>query len=103
MGWTGRVVTLVLALALAPPAAADPLDTAPPITDTDYAIDLYDGVALGNTAQVGMGGAGAALVVGTAGTLLNASAPAVRQTTDTDSWSWDYHLDFLTATYSSDY
>jgi hypothetical protein len=35
--------------------------------------------------------------------LINASAPAVRQTTDTDTWSWDYHLDALTGKYSSDY
>ena len=33
----------------------------PPIVDRNYAIDLYDGVAIGNTAMVGMGGAGAAL------------------------------------------
>ena len=25
------------------------------------------------------------------------------QTTDTDRWSWDYHLDYLTGKYSSDY
>ena len=73
------------------------------ITDRDYAIDLYEGVAIGNTAWVGMGGAGAALIVGTAGALINASAPAVRPTTDTDGWSWDYHVDYLTGQYSSDY
>ncbi|MBS1124738.1 MAG: hypothetical protein H6Q90_6966, partial [Deltaproteobacteria bacterium] len=26
-----------------------------------------------------------------------------RPTTDTDTWSWDYHLDYLTGQYSSDY
>ncbi|MFN0248718.1 MAG: hypothetical protein ACKV2T_17650 [Kofleriaceae bacterium] len=79
------------------PAAADP------ITDRDYAIDFYDGVAIGNTAWVGMGGAGAANIVGTAGTLINPSAPAVRFTTDTDDWSWDYHIDVLTGKLSTDY
>lgn len=74
-----------------------------PIVDRDYAIDFYEGVAIGNTAWVGMGGAGAALIVGTAGTLINPSAPAVRPTTDTDRWSWDYHVDYLTGQYSSDY
>lgn len=74
-----------------------------PITDRNYAIDFYEGVAIGNTAWVGMGGAGAALITGTAGTLINPSAPAVRPTTDTDTWSWDYHLDYLTGKYSSDY
>ena len=78
-------------------AAADP------IVDREFAIDFYDGVAIGDTSQVGMGGAGAARVAGSAGTLLNASAPAVRPATDNDRWSWDYHLDALTGKYSSDY
>lgn len=75
----------------------------PRITSRDYAIDLYDGVALGDLAMTGMGGAGAAHVIGTAGVLLNPSAIAVRPTTDNDPWSLDYHLDFLTATFSTDY
>lgn len=90
--WTG-----VAACAAAGAAAADP------IVDREFAIDFYDGVALGDTAQVGMGGAGAARIAGSAGTLLNASAPAVRPSTDHDRWSWDYHLDALTGRYSSDY
>lgn len=90
-----------MAAALA--TAASPAAAEGPITDRDYAIDVYEGVAIGNTAQVAMGGAGAALVVGTAGALMDAAAPAVRQTTDTDRWSWDYHFDFLTGKYSTDY
>lgn len=92
-------VVLVVMLGRARPAHAQ----FPPITDRNYAIDLYDGVALGNTSMVGMGGAGAAVVLGTAGVLLNPSAVAVRPTTDHDRWSLDYHLDFLTGHYSSDY
>lgn len=91
---------LLGALALAAPRSAR---ADGPITDRDYAIDFYEGVAIGNTAWVGMGGAGAALIVGTAGSLINPSAPAVRPTTDTDTWSWDFHLDYLTGKYSSDY
>jgi len=75
----------------------------PPITSRAYAIDLYDGVALGSTEMVGMGGAGAAVALGTAGVLLNPSAIAVRPTTDQGSWSVDYHLDLLTGRFSSDY
>jgi hypothetical protein len=74
-----------------------------PITDRAYAIDLYDGVAIGDTTLIGMGGAGAANARGTAGVLLNPSAIAVRATTDSSSWSVDWHLDLVTATYSSDY
>ena len=91
-------VTLLVLLGSGGVARADT-----PITTTDYAIEFYDGVAIGNTQQVGMGGAGAALIVGTSGGLINPSAPAVRQTTDTDRWSWDYHFDFLSGKYSSDY
>lgn len=82
--------------------AASPV-RAEPITNRDYSIDFYEGVAIGSSKQVGMGGAGAALLVGSAGTLLNASAPAIRETTDTDTWTWDYHLDLLSGRYSTDY
>jgi hypothetical protein len=94
-----RILALLIACGLAGPARAD----FPPITDRAYAIDLYDGVAIGNGAMVSMGGAGAANIIGTAGVLLNPSAIGVRSTTDLDPWSVDYHIDFLTGTYSSDY
>lgn len=96
------VVALVVVAAAARGAHAQPAQY-PPITSRAYAIDLYDGVAIGNTDMVGMGGAGAAVVLGTAGVLMNPSAIAVRPTTDNDRWSLDYHLAFLTAQYSQDY
>jgi hypothetical protein len=74
-----------------------------PITNREYAIELYEGIAIGDSVQTGMGGAGAARILGSAGALLNPSAPAIRKTTDNDRWSWDYHLDFLTGQFSSDY
>lgn len=80
------------------PAAAEP-----PITDRDYAIDFYEGTAIGDSRMVGMGGTGLALIPGSAGTLLNASAPAVRQTTDNDHWTWDWHVDYLNGQFSSDF
>ncbi len=92
--WTGLLVMAAIASAA---------DADEPITSTNYAIEFYDGVAIGNTALVGMGGAGAALIVGTSGALLNPAATVVRQTTDTDPWTWDYHVDVLSAQYSSDY
>jgi hypothetical protein len=93
------VLACLLALAFARPARAD----FPPITSRNYAIDLYDGVAIGNTTMVSMGGAGAANIIGTAGVLLNPSAIGVRSTTDLDTWSADYHADLLTGRYSEDY
>ena len=75
----------------------------PPVTSRDYAIELYDGVAIGNSATIAMGGAAVANATGTSGTLINPSAIAVRPTTDTDPWSLDYHFDLLTSTAASDY
>ncbi|HET9622789.1 MAG TPA: hypothetical protein VFP84_15555 [Kofleriaceae bacterium] len=92
-------VAAVLLLGRAPPAYAQ----FPPITNRDFAIDLYDGVAIGDSTQVGMGGAGGAVINGTAGVLLNPSAIAVRSTTDHGTWGLDDHLDVLTGQYSSDY
>jgi hypothetical protein len=82
-------------------AAAEPPTS--PIVDSNYSIELYEGGVIGNTAVVGMGGAAVAMAVGTSGTLFNPSAPAVKPTTDTDVWSWDYHLDYLTGSLSTDY
>jgi hypothetical protein len=94
---------VAVAVVLGPGVAGTARADNPPIVDRNYAIDLYDGVAIGNTAMVGVGGAGAALINGTAGALINPSAIAVRSTTDRDSWDWGYHFDVLTGRYSSDY
>lgn len=95
--WIASVV-LGISLTGQPLAHADD-----PITSTNYTIEFYDGVAIGNTQLVGMGGAGSALQAGTSGSLLNPSAMAVRPTTDTLDWNWDWHIDFLTAGGSKDY
>ncbi|HEY5944085.1 MAG TPA: hypothetical protein VIV40_01275, partial [Kofleriaceae bacterium] len=100
MVWIGRFLPLVACFATSV-AHADPQTS--PITDSNYSIELYDGVAIGNTAVVGMGGATVALAIGTSGTLFNPSAPAVKPTTDTDTWSWDYHIDYLNGSQSTDY
>jgi len=83
--------------------AAPTIGHADPPTSRSYAIELYDGVALGQAATIAMGGAAVANAQGSAGTLVNPSAGAVRPTTDTDSWNWDYHLDAISSTLSSDH
>src|SRR5574338_1539484 len=100
MVWLRRLLPVAACLA-ASRADADPPTS--PITDSNYSIELYDGVAIGNTAVVGMGGATVAMAIGTSGTLFNPSAPAVKPMTDTDTWSWDYHLDYLNGSLSTDY
>lgn len=94
-----RIGVVVLACLIARPALAQ----FAPITSRDYSIDFYNGDAIGDTSMIGMGGAGAASVLGTAGVLLNPSAIAVRPTTDHDSWTLDSHFDYLTGRFSSDY
>jgi hypothetical protein len=96
-------VRIVVVVAICAGSAASAAPPTSPITDSNYSIELYDGVAIGNTAVVGMGGATVAMAIGTSGTLFNPSAPAVKPTTDTDPWSWDYHLDYLVGTLSTDY
>jgi hypothetical protein len=93
---------LFIALALVPARAhgGPQLD---PITSRDYQIDLYDGVPLGNSATIAMGGASAALASGSSGALVNASAPAVRPTTDTDRWGLDAYFDYVNASLSQDF
>ena len=60
-----RAASLVVVVGLA--ACARRRSPLPPITDRNYAIELYDGVALGNSATVAMGGASAANAFGTVG------------------------------------
>ncbi len=97
-----RVVFAVWLAGMPRLASADP-PTTTIRPGQSYSIDLYDGAPLGNAAVVGTGGAAIADSVGSSGTLLNASASAVRPTTDTDAWSWDYHIDYLIGSLSSDY
>ena len=95
----GVLGVIAVLVGLEAPAAAQ----FPPITDRDYGIDLYQGGALGNLRIVGMGGAAVAIAEGSAGTLSNPAAPAVRPATSTDSWDWDWHLDYLSSVRSADW
>jgi hypothetical protein len=93
------ILAVLAVAALRAPAAAD----YPTITDSDYAIDLYTGGAIGNSRIVGMGGAAVATAEGSAGALTNPAAPAVRAATSTDSWDWDWHIDYLSSVKASDW
>ncbi|MGE5182679.1 MAG: hypothetical protein ACM31C_11480 [Acidobacteriota bacterium] len=95
-----RLLAAALVIASAPALAGPQLA---PVTSDNYTIDLYDGVSLGNSAVIAMGGATVANAIGSSGTLANPSAAAVRQTTDTDHLNGDYHLDALYAAGSKDF
>ncbi|MEO6771503.1 MAG: hypothetical protein ABI467_00585 [Kofleriaceae bacterium] len=97
-----KIGVIFAALAVPSGAIADPM-LSPIQPGQSYAIDLYSGVPLGNSAVIATGGASQADAIGSSGTLVNASAPAVRSTTDTEAWSWDYHVDYLFGSLSSDY
>lgn len=88
----------VLGGAAGPAVAQD----AEPITDRDWSLDLFNGVALGSVRIVGMGGVQVALAEGSAGTLGNPAASAARKATSTGRYDWDWHLDALRAVYASD-
>jgi hypothetical protein len=75
----------------------------PSVTSPDYAIDLYTGGALGSARIIGMGGTAVATSEGSAGTLVNPAAAAVRSATSTSKWDWDWHLDYLSSVRASDW
>jgi hypothetical protein len=96
------VVAGVLSLLVAV-RAARAQEEYPPITDRAYAIDLYRGAVLGSVRIVGMAGATVAQAEGSAGSLANPAAAAIRRTTSTRWWDWDFHLDGLSAAFASDF
>ncbi len=102
-----RIGGVLVAFVLCAPAAAgaQEVDLAafPDITSRDFAIDLYQGSALGSGRIVGMGGAAVATAEGSAGMVANAASPAVRPATSTDYWDWDWHVDWLNPEIGSDF
>lgn len=90
---------LLPALLAAPALAQD----YPPATDRDYAIDLHQGSVIGSARTIGMGGTGVATAVGSAGSLFNPAAAAVRPENSSGAWDWDWHFDYLSAAAGSDY
>ncbi|MEM9491967.1 MAG: hypothetical protein AAGC55_22670, partial [Myxococcota bacterium] len=64
LSWPAALSALVILAALTPARAQGQLE---PITDRDYAIDLYQGWVFGSGRIVGMGGAQVALAQGSSG------------------------------------
>ena len=96
--WRFALLSAVVGLEL-PSAFAQAL---PEITDRNFSLDAYDGVALGTVRIIGMGGAAVATAEGSAGTQLNPASPAVRSATSNDWWDLDFHLDAVTTTTTTD-
>ncbi|MBL8627504.1 MAG: hypothetical protein JNK64_39840 [Myxococcales bacterium] len=97
-----RIAGIAL-IALGASVATARAQALPPITDRAWTLDLYDGAAIGSARIVGMGGVQLATAEGSAGTLANPAAPAVRPATSTERWDWDFHLDALSAVVASDF
>ena len=74
-----------------------------PIEDRDYTIDLHQGVVLGSIDIVGMAGAATSLAEGSVGMLANPASPAMRPATSSDTWDWDWHIDWLSPGLGSDF
>jgi hypothetical protein len=75
----------------------------PTPTDRGFALDLWNGNATGGVRVIGMGGTGVALAEGSVGTLSNAASPAVRRTTKSGTFAWDFHIDGQSATLAKDF
>jgi hypothetical protein len=98
-----RGVVAVGTIALIGASAAEaPAQEFAPVTDRDFAIDLYSGAALGSLRTVGMGGAAVAIAEGSAGSIANPAAPAVRAETSRGRWDWDWHFDYLSTGIGAD-
>lgn len=90
-----RAVALAAVSALIGTPAVATAQEFPPIDDRDFALDLYGGNALGSLRMVGMGGAAAAIVEGSAGMSVNPASVGVRPPSSTGTWDWDVHVDWL--------
>jgi hypothetical protein len=92
----------VVSVSLGLVASADGQELAP-VTDRDYALDLYSGSVVGSVRMIGMGGASVGFAEGSVGTLSNAAAAAVRRTTRSGAFAWDFHVDGQSAAFASDF
>lgn len=87
-------------LALAPAVA---LADTTPITDRNFAIDIYQGGVVNGGRTIAMGGANIAAGEGAPGMASNPAAPAVRPATSNDTWDWDWNLDGLVPAVGTDF
>jgi hypothetical protein len=93
-----------IAVALAPAAArAQQARDFPAITSRDYTLDLHQGAVLGSVQIVGMAGTGVATGVGSAGSLFNPAAVAVRPGNSRGNFDWDWHFDYLSSAVGTDF
>lgn len=92
-------LAVVLGLVSATAFAAD----YPPISNRDFALDLYSGAVFGSSRIIGMGGTGIALAEGSAYSSLNPAAAAVRPATSNSAFDWDGHFDWMTPSLGSDF
>jgi hypothetical protein len=100
--WSGLKVALALLISVAGPLPASAQPFAP-VTDRNFAIDLYRGPVLGSVQVVGMGGAQIAVARGAAGLEVNPAAAAVRPATSLGRWDWDWNLDYTDPNLGTDF
>lgn len=75
----------------------------PVISDRDWAIDLYQGAALGAARTIAMGGAAVGVGEGSVGGVANPAAIAAWPATDNAPLRWDFHFDYFTGALSQDF
>jgi hypothetical protein len=69
-----------------------PAVAAPPITNSNYTLQLYQGAVTSETRVIGFGGAYSALAEGVEGLYANAAAPAVRRPYSVDMFDYDVNV-----------
>jgi hypothetical protein len=99
LSWVVWLTSLIAIVGLQPAFGQD----FPAITSRDFALDLFEGAVIGTSRVVAMGGASMALAEGSAGSLSNPSATAIRATTDSDWFNWDFHAEVASQKFTSDF
>ena len=100
IGTFSALGTLGIFIGIGGVAVAGP--TLTPITNNDFALDMWSSIPFGEADSLAMGGANVARASGSSGALDNPAASAIRKSTD-DEWGFDYHLDYTNGSLSSDY
>ena len=93
--WRRTICVAAAALAwMATPGRAG-AQSAPPLTDDDFRLDLNQGPVLGSTRVVGLGGAYTSIAEGAVGLPFNPASAAHRAYYSESRFDWDLSIDFL--------
>ena len=73
------------------------------IEDGDYALEIFNGVALGSGRSVAMGGVALATALGSESLSFNSASPAIRTSYSSSKWDWSAHLNWFNPELGDDF